>query len=121
MQASLETRDIQVPFLATLAVALRDFYGDYEDDPGGYGHLRLKLRAYVCGTRVGEVVVESGEVATAIFAVGARGCPGTRALESVSDTMCDVCNASLYKYSIVPTSNDIREPKNMHKLHIFSP
>ena len=37
-----------------------------ENDPGGYGHLLLELRAYVCGTRVGEVVVESGEVATAI-------------------------------------------------------
>ena len=52
--------------MAILRAAMRDFYGDYEDDPGGYGHLRLKLRAYVCGTRVGEVVVESGEVATAI-------------------------------------------------------
>ena len=67
---------------------MRDFYGDYEDDPRGYGHLRLELRAYVCGTRVGEVVVESGEVATAIFAVGARGCPGpSRAFR----TLCVMC------------------------------
>ena len=35
----------QVPFLATLAAALRDFYGDYEDDPRGYQHLRFTLRA----------------------------------------------------------------------------
>ena len=27
--------------------------GDYEDDPGGYQHLGLELRAYVCGARVG--------------------------------------------------------------------
>ena len=30
--------------LATLAAALSDFYGDYEDDPGGYGHLSLAAR-----------------------------------------------------------------------------
>ena len=35
------------------------------------------------------------------------------ALESVSDTMHDVCNASLYKNSIVPTSNDTIEPENV--------
>ena len=45
---------------------MRAFYFEYEDDARGYGHLLLELRAYVCGTRVGEVVVESGEVATAI-------------------------------------------------------
>ena len=43
-----------------MAAALRDFYGEYEDDPRGYGYLRLELRAYVCGARVGEVVVGSG-------------------------------------------------------------
>ena len=52
--------------LATLWAALRAFYFEYVDDARGYGHLLLELRAYVCGTRVGEVVVESGEVATAI-------------------------------------------------------
>ena len=76
------------------------------------GYLLLELRAHVCGTRVGEVVVGSGVVATAILSYVGRGLSG--ALESVSDTMHDVCNASLYKYSIVPASNDIREPKNMH-------
>ena len=74
--------------MATLAAALLDFYFAYEDDPGGYQYLLLELRAYVCGTRVGEVVVESGEVATAIFAVGARGCPGpSRAIR----TLCVMC------------------------------
>ena len=53
--------------MATLQAALRDFYGEYENDPGGYDNLLLELRAHVCGTRVGEVVVESGEVATARF------------------------------------------------------
>ena len=48
---------------------MRGFYGDYEDDPRGYGRLRLKLRAYVCGARVGEVVVASGGIATAILCV----------------------------------------------------
>ena len=52
--------------MATLAAALLDFYFEYVDDARGYGHLLFELRAYVCGTRVGEVVVESGEVATAI-------------------------------------------------------
>ena len=46
--------------------ALRDFYGEYENDPGGYDNLLLELRAHVCGTRVGEVVAGSGGVATAI-------------------------------------------------------
>ena len=58
-------RIVQVPFLATLAAALRDFYGDYEDDPGGYGHLWLELRAWVCGAPGAEVVAGSGVVATA--------------------------------------------------------
>ena len=31
--------------LATLAAALRDFYGEYEDDPRGSGYLWLELRA----------------------------------------------------------------------------
>ena len=52
--------------MATLQAALRDFYGEYENDPGGCGHLLLELRAHVCGTRVGEVVAGSGGVATAI-------------------------------------------------------
>ena len=38
-------RIVQVPFFATLAAAVRDFYGDYEDDPRGYQHLRFTLRA----------------------------------------------------------------------------
>ena len=58
-------RIVQVPFFATLAAALLDFYCEYENDPGGYGYLRLELRAHVCGTRVGEVVAGSGVVATA--------------------------------------------------------
>ena len=40
-----------------------------------------------------------------------RGLSG--ALESVSDNMYDVCNAFLYKKSIVPASNDTREPKTV--------
>ena len=36
-----------------------------------------------------------------------RGLSG--ALESVSDTMYDVCNAFLYKKSIVPASNDTKD------------
>ena len=38
-------RLVQVHILATLAAAVRDFYGDYEDDPGGYGYLGFELRA----------------------------------------------------------------------------
>ena len=45
---------------------MRGFYGDYEDDPRGYGHLRLKLRAWVCGAPGAEVVARSGAAATAI-------------------------------------------------------
>ena len=52
--------------MATLQAALRDFYGEYENDPGGCGYLLLEMRAHVCGTRVGEVVAGSGGVATAI-------------------------------------------------------
>ena len=51
--------------MASLAAAVRDFYGDYEDDPGGSGYLRLELRAWVCGAWAVEVVVGSGGVATA--------------------------------------------------------
>ena len=98
--------------MATLEAALRDFYNEYEYDARGYAHLWLELRAYVCGARVGEAVVGSGGIATAISSYVGRGLSG--AVESVSDNMYDVCNASLYKYSIVPASNDIREPKNMH-------
>ena len=97
--------------MATLQAALRDLYGEYENDPGGYGYLLLELRAHVCGTRVGEVVAGSGGVATAISSSSGRGLSG--ALESDSDTMHDVCDASLYKNSIVPASNDIREPENV--------
>ena len=52
--------------MATPAAELLDFYFAYEDNPGGYQYLRLELRAYVCGARVGEVVVGSGGIATAI-------------------------------------------------------
>ena len=38
-------RLMQVHILATLAAAVRDFYGDYEDDPRGCGYLWLELRA----------------------------------------------------------------------------
>ena len=47
-----------------------------EDDPRGYGYLRLELRAYVCGARVGEVVVGSGGIATAISSYVGRGLSG---------------------------------------------
>ena len=53
----------------------------------------------------------SGVVATAILSYLGRGLSG--ALESDSDTVCDVCDASLYKNSIVPASNDIREPEKV--------
>ena len=62
-------RLVQVKFLATLRAALGAFYLEYKDDAGGYGYLRLELRAYVCGARVGEVVVASGGIATAILCV----------------------------------------------------
>ena len=60
-------RIVQVPFLATLAVALRDFYNEYEDDERGYAYLPLELRAWVCGAPRAEVVARSGAAATAIF------------------------------------------------------
>ena len=44
---------------------MRDFYGDYEDDTGGYGRQWLELRAWVCGAPGAEVVAGSGVVATA--------------------------------------------------------
>ena len=78
--------------MATMRAALRAFYFDYEDDARGYGHLRLELCAYVCGARVGEAVVGSGGIATAISSYVGGGCPG--AVESVSGTIYDVCNAS---------------------------
>ena len=89
---------------------MRDFYFEYENDPGGSGYLGLELRAWVCGARGAEVVVGSGVVATAILSYVGRGLSG--ALESVSDTMYDVCNASSYKHSIVPTINDTIETEN---------
>ena len=92
---------------------MRDFYFEYENDPGGSGYLGLELRAWVCGARGAEVVVGSGVVATAILSYVGRGLSG--ALESVSDTMYDVFNASLYKNSIVPASNDTTEPKTVLK------
>ena len=65
----------------------------------------------MCGARVGEVVVGSGGIATAISSYLGGGLSG--AVESVSDNMYDVCDASLYKNSIVPASNDIREPETV--------
>ena len=56
----------QVHFLATLRAAVRELYFACESHLGGYQYLRLQLRAYVCGARVGEVVVGSGGIATAI-------------------------------------------------------
>ena len=61
--------------MASLAAAVRDFYGDYEDDPGGSGYLRLELRAWVCGAWAVEVVVGSGGVATAFSCYWGGGCP----------------------------------------------
>ena len=58
-------RLVQVPFLATLAAAVRDFYNEYEYDARGYAHLWLELRAWVCGAPGAEVVAGSGVVATA--------------------------------------------------------
>ena len=79
--------------MATLEAALCDFYNEPEDDPRGCGHLLLELRAYVCGARVGEVVVESGGVATAIFRYRGRGCPGpSRAIR----TLCVMCGMLPY-------------------------
>ena len=52
--------------LAALRATLLDFYFAYEHAPRGYAHLRLELRAWVCGAWAVEVVVGSGVVATAI-------------------------------------------------------
>ena len=49
----------------TLQAAVRAFYGDSEDDPGGEGHLGLELRALVCGAPGAGVVARSGGVAPA--------------------------------------------------------
>ena len=74
--------------LATLAAAVRDFYGDYKDDPGGSGYLRLELRAWVCGAWAVEVVVGSGGVATAFSCDRGGGCPvPSRAIR----TLCVMC------------------------------
>ena len=59
-------RLVQVHTLPNFEAALRDFYFEYENDPGGSGYLGLELRAWVCGARGAEVVVGSGVVATAI-------------------------------------------------------
>ena len=89
-------RLVQVHFLATLAAASLDFYFAYEDDPGGYQYLGLELRAYVCGARVGEVVVGSGGIATAISSYVGRGLSGALEIAFRTQiTMHDVCNASL--------------------------
>ena len=40
-----DMRLVQVHILASLAAAVRDFYGDFEDDPRGSGYLWLELRA----------------------------------------------------------------------------
>ena len=61
--------------LATLAAAVRAFYNEYEDDPRGYRHLRLELRALVCRVPGSDVRVGSGGIATAIFVVLAVGGP----------------------------------------------
>ena len=74
--------------MASLAAAVRDFYGDYEDDPGGSGYLRLELRAWVCGAWAVEVVVGSGGVATAFSCYWGGGCPvPSRAFR----TLCMMC------------------------------
>ena len=62
-------RLVQVHILPTFEAALHDFYLAHEDDPGGYGYLLLELRAYVCSAWVGEVVIGSGGIATAILCV----------------------------------------------------
>ena len=59
-------RLVQVHVLAALRATLLDFYFAYEHAPRGYAHLRLELRAWVCGAWAVEVVVGSGVVATAI-------------------------------------------------------
>ena len=54
-------------------------------------YLLLELRAYVCGARVGEVVVESGGVATAIFRYQGRGADGCRGPSRAIRTLCVMC------------------------------
>ena len=44
-----------------------------------------------------------------VFVLPGRGLSG--ALESDSDSVCDVYEASLYKNSIIPQSDDTRESK----------
>ena len=45
LQRRDRVRLVQVLIFATLAAALLDFYCEFENDPGGYGYLRLELRA----------------------------------------------------------------------------
>ena len=69
-------RLVQVHIWATLAAAMRDFYGDSNDDAGGYQHLQLQLRGLLCRARGVDVVAASGGSATAILDVLVGGCPG---------------------------------------------
>ena len=69
-------RLVQEHVLVTLAAAVRAFYHEYEYDPRGYAHLRLELRARVCGAWTGEVVVGSNGVATAKLLYVDRGLSG---------------------------------------------
>ena len=83
---------VQVHVLATLAAAVRDFYGDFEDDPGGSGYLRLELRAWVCGAWAVEVVVGSGGGATAFLCYRGGGCPVMCPVPSRAiQTLCVMC------------------------------
>ena len=102
---------VQVHSLAILRAAVRDLIFKYEKDPGGYEYLEFKLRAWVCGAPGAEVVAGSGEVATAISSCSGRGLSG--AVESDSDNMYDVCNASLYKNSIVMLNSGIEQSKTV--------
>ena len=97
---------------------MRGFYGDYEDDPRGYGHLRLKLRAYVCGARVGEVVVASGGIATAILCV--CSCAAVGAKNGHVRRVHDGCRKYSYKMAHVPSSNACLDCIPMHKSPISS-
>ena len=99
--------------MATLATALRDFYCEYEYDPRGYGHLRLELRTYVCGARVGEVVVASGGIATAILCV-CCWC-GRTAKNGHVRRVNDACCKCSYKMAHVPSSNTCLDCIPMHK------
>ena len=85
----------------------------YEDDPGGYRHLGLELRAYTCGAWVGEVVVGSGGIATAILCVCC--CAAVRQKMGMSGMcMMDVVKYS-YKMAHVPSSNTYLDCIPMHK------